>query len=127
MILKNYINRDIYTTTGAILMVLILIFVSSRFVKYIQLAVSGSISAKAVFSLLALQIPSIAGFLIPLSFFLSILLTFGRLYSDNELVVVQGLGIGEKRFSQDVNADGVGFSSFCWGTVNHVDTLGDVS
>jgi len=96
LILKNYINRDIYATTGAILMVLILIFISSRFVKYIQLAVSGSISAKAVFSLLALQIPSIAGFLIPLSFFLSILLTFGRLYSDNELVVVQSLGIGEK-------------------------------
>ncbi len=77
-------------------MVLILIFISSRFVKYIQLAVNGTISAKAVFSLLALQIPSIAGFLIPLSFFLSILLTFGRLYSDNELVVVQGLGIGER-------------------------------
>jgi len=77
-------------------MVLILIFISSRFVKYIQLAVDGTISAKAVFALLALQIPSIAGFLIPLSFFLAILLTFGKLYSDNELVVVHSLGIGQK-------------------------------
>ncbi|MBV1911474.1 MAG: LPS export ABC transporter permease LptF [Kangiellaceae bacterium] len=96
MILKNYINKDIYRTTAAILLVLILIFVSSRFVKYIQLAVDGTISANAVFSLLALQIPSVAGFLIPLSFFLAILLTFGRLYSDNELVVVHGLGIGQQ-------------------------------
>jgi lipopolysaccharide export system permease protein len=96
LILKNYINRDIYKATGAILLVLILIFVSSRFVKYIQLAVDGTISAGAVFSLLALQIPSVAGFLIPLSFFLAILLTFGRLYSDNELVVVHGLGLGQK-------------------------------
>jgi len=76
--------------------VLILIFVSSRFVKYIQLAVDGTISAEAVFSLLALQIPAVAGFLLPLSFFLAILLTFGRLYSDNELVVVHGLGIGQR-------------------------------
>ncbi len=96
MILKNYINRDIYKSTSAILLVLILIFVSSRFVKYIQLAVEGTISAKAVFALLALQIPSIAGFLIPLSFFIAILMTFGRLYSDNELVVVHSLGIGQK-------------------------------
>ena len=96
MILKNYINKDIYKATGAILLVLILIFVSSRFVKYIQLAVDGTISAGAVFSLLALQIPSVAGFLIPLSFFLAILLTFGRLYSDNELVVVHGLGLGQR-------------------------------
>ena len=96
MRIKNYINKDIYSATGAILLVLILIFVSSRFVKYIQLAVDGTISADAVFELLALQIPSVAGFLIPLSFFLAILLTFGRLYSDNELVVIHGLGIGQR-------------------------------
>lgn len=95
MILKEYINRDIYRTATAILLVLILIFVTTRFVKYIQLAVEGTISANAVFSLLALQIPAVAGFLLPLSFFLSILLTFGRLYSDNELVVVHGLGLGQ--------------------------------
>jgi len=82
--------------TAAILLVLILIFVSSRFVKYIQLAVDGTISAEAVFILLALQIPSIAGFLIPLAFFLAILMTFGQLYSDNELVVVHGLGLGQR-------------------------------
>ena len=96
MILKNYINKDIYRVTAAILLVLILIFVSSRFVKYIQLAVDGTISAKAVFILLSLQIPSIAGFLIPLAFFLAILMTFGQLYSDNELVVVHGLGLGQR-------------------------------
>lgn len=96
MILKHYINKDIYRATGAILLVLILIFVSSRFVKYIQLAVDGTISAEAVFSLLALQIPAVAGFLLPLSFFLAILMTFGRLYSDNEMVVVHGLGIGQR-------------------------------
>ncbi len=96
MILKHYINKDIYRATGGILLVLILIFVSSRFVRYIQLALDGTISAKAVFALLALQIPAVAGFLLPLSFFIAILLTFGRLYSDNELVVVHGLGIGQR-------------------------------
>ncbi len=96
MIIKRYINKDIYSTTAAILLVLLLIFVSTRFIRYIQLAVDGTISATAVFELLALQIPSVAGFLVPLSFFLAILLTFGRLYSDNELVVIHSLGIGQR-------------------------------
>ncbi len=96
MILKNYISKDIYKTTGAILLVLIMIFVSTRFVRYIRLAVDGSISSEAVFSLISLQIPAIAGFLLPLALFLAILITFGRLYSDNELVVVHSLGLGQK-------------------------------
>jgi len=100
LIIKRYINKDIYSATASILLVLILIFVSSRFVRYIQLAVDGTISASAVFELLALQIPSVAGFLIPLSFFLAILLTFGRLYSDNELVVIHSLGIGQRHLAK---------------------------
>jgi lipopolysaccharide export system permease protein len=96
LILKNYINKDIYRTTATILLLLILIFLSTRFIKYIQLAVDGYLSSEAVFSLLGLQIPAIAGFLIPLSFFLAILLTFGRLYSDNEMMVIHSSGVGER-------------------------------
>ena len=78
-----------------ILLVLLLLFISARFVKYIQLAVEGAISSAAVFKLLALQIPAVTGFLLPMAFFIGILLTLGRLYADHELVVICGLGLSE--------------------------------
>ncbi|WP_444994420.1 LPS export ABC transporter permease LptF [Aliikangiella sp. IMCC44359] len=81
---------------------LILIFISTRFIKYIQLAVDGSISSGAVFSLLGLQIPAVAGFLIPLSFFIAILLTFGRMYSENEMVVIQSSGVNEIQLARNI-------------------------
>ncbi|MGX5202341.1 LPS export ABC transporter permease LptF [Aliikangiella sp. IMCC44632] len=96
MILKRYINTEIIKSTLAILVVLILIFISTRFIKYIQLAVDGTISSGAVFKLMALQIPTVAGFLIPLSFFIAILLTLGRLYSENEMAVLKSVGVGER-------------------------------
>ncbi|TQV76770.1 LPS export ABC transporter permease LptF [Aliikangiella marina] len=102
MILKRYINSEILRTCGAILVVLILIFISTRFIKYIQLAVEGTISSASVFSLLGLQLPAMAGFLLPLSFFIAILLTFGRLYSDNEMAVISSVGVGELQLAKNI-------------------------
>ena len=102
MILKRYINSEILRTCGAILVVLILIFISTRFIKYIQLAVDGTISSASVFSLLGLQLPAMAGFLLPLSFFIAILLTFGRLYSDNEMAVISSVGVGELQLAKNI-------------------------
>lgn len=102
LILKKYINQELLRTASAILLVLILIFVSTRFIKYIQLAVDGSISSNAVFGLLGLQVPAVAGFLLPLSFFIAILLTFGRLYADNEMAVIQAAGVSELQLAKNI-------------------------
>lgn len=83
-------------------MVLVLIFISTRFIKYIQLAVDGTISSSAVFSMLGLQIPAIAGFLLPLSFFIAVLLTLGRLYSENEMAVIRSVGVGEVQIAKNI-------------------------
>ncbi len=95
MILKRYINLEILKTSIGILTVLVLIFISSKFIVYIQLAVDGTISSIAVFKLVALEIPIVAGFLLPLSFFIAILLTFGRLYSENEMAVIKSVGVSD--------------------------------
>ncbi|MDH5432790.1 MAG: LPS export ABC transporter permease LptF [Gammaproteobacteria bacterium] len=95
MILRRYINREILISCAAILLVLLLLFLSGRFIKYIQLALDGSISSQAVFGLLALHIPSVMGFLLPMSFYLAVLLTFGRLYADSEMAVLKSVGVSE--------------------------------
>ncbi len=102
LILKHYINQEVLRTCASILMVLILIFISTRFIRYIQLAVDGSISSNAVFTLLGLQIPAVAGFLLPLSFFIAVLLTCGRLYAENEMAVIHGAGVSEFQLAKNI-------------------------
>ena len=101
-ILNKYVNQEILRTCVAILVVLILIFLSGRFVKFIQMAVDGTISSSAVFSLLGLKVPMVAGFLLPLSFFVAMLLTFGRLHVDNEMAILHGVGISELQLAKNI-------------------------
>ncbi len=110
MILKRYINGEIIRSCAAILVVLLLIFISTRFIKYIQLAVDGSISSQAMFSLLGLQIPAVVGFLIPLSFFIAILLSFGRLYAEHEMAVIHSVGVGELQLAKYIFPAAIGLS-----------------
>ncbi len=100
MILRQYVNKEIVKTTLAILTILVLLFISTRFIRYIQLAVDGSISAYAAFVLMALKVPSVAGFLLPMSFFIAMLTTMGRLYAENEMAIIQNSGIGELGFAK---------------------------
>jgi lipopolysaccharide export system permease protein len=102
LILKRYINREVLSTCIAILLVLVLIFISSRFISYIQLAVEGVIPSSTVFQLVGLKIPSVAGFLLPLSFFIAILMTLGRLYSENEMAVIKSVGVSDFQLAKNM-------------------------
>lgn len=110
MILKRYINLEILKTSVGILTVLVLIFISSKFIHYIQLAVDGTISSIAVFKLVALEIPIVAGFLLPLSFFIATLLTFGRLYSENEMAVIKSAGVSDYQLIKNILSLGLGLA-----------------
>lgn len=43
---------------------------------------------------MALKVPSVAGFLLPMSFFIAVLTTLGRLYAEDEMAIIQSAGIG---------------------------------
>ena len=66
-------------TQFAIFAVLMLIFMSQTFIKFVSRAASGRIPTELVSQLLSLSIPSMAGFMLPLSVFLAILFAVGSL------------------------------------------------
>ncbi|WP_196138431.1 LPS export ABC transporter permease LptF [Aliikangiella sp. G2MR2-5] len=102
MILRRYINSEILKTSLAILVILVLLFVSSRFLKYIQLAVDGTISSSAAFYLMALNIPAVTGFLLPMSFFIAALTTMGRLYAENEMAIIHNAGLSDYQIARNI-------------------------
>lgn len=97
MIISRYLNREVFSSTVAILGVLFAIFISQRVVKYLGQAAEGDISGVMVWQMVGLYSPVLVGFLLPLAFFLGCLLAFSRLYVDSEMAVLRSVGVSEKR------------------------------
>ncbi|NBI12432.1 LPS export ABC transporter permease LptF [[Haemophilus] felis] len=96
MILIRYLLREIFKSQIAILFILLLIFFCQQLVRVLGSAASGKIPTDLVFSLLGLGIPMMAQLMLPLSLFIAILLTLGRLYSESEITVMRACGVGQK-------------------------------
>lgn len=95
--ISKYIFKDVLKTQGAIFGVLMLIFMSQTFIKFIGRASKGSIPAELVSQLLALSVPSMTNFMLPLSLFLAVLFSIGSFCSQSEMVVMRSVGYSHRR------------------------------
>lgn len=95
MIIFSYLIREALKSQLAVLFVLMAIFLSQRFVKILAGAVDGELPGAIVATLLALNLPKLAGLILPLSLFLGILMAHSRMYADSEMTVMHATGISE--------------------------------
>lgn len=93
MIIHRYINREIAVVFAAVTFVLLLIFMSNRFIRYLSVAASGNIPTETVFTLLALKSVTSLPVLLPLGFYLAVLISLGRLYRDSEMTALAACGV----------------------------------
>ncbi len=96
MIIYRYIARELLVTLLALTSVVVAVFIINQFVHYIGHVAEGRYSMLSLMQLMAVMVPLIAGYLIPLAFYLSILLVFGKWYVNQEMVVLQACGLGFK-------------------------------
>jgi lipopolysaccharide export system permease protein len=102
VILQRYLIREILQATVAVLSVLLLVYLSDRFARFLAVAASGQISADLIFQLLILKLAQNLEVLIPVAFYFGILLGLGRMYKDSEIVAVLASGVGIKRIIYSV-------------------------
>ena len=88
MILVRYIAKEISYIFMAVSSVLVFIGLSNQFVKYLAKAATGQLPVATVLKIITLYIPELFGFLAPISLFVAILFTLGRLYADSEAQVL---------------------------------------
>ena len=93
MIIFRYIARDLLGTTAAVCAVLMLVIISGRFVKYLAQAAAGMLDANILFAVIGYRLPGFLELILPLAFFLGILLVYGRLYVDSEMTVLYACGM----------------------------------
>lgn len=74
--------------------VLFLVYLSNRFVRYLADAAAGSLSADLLVALLGLKALTSLPVLIPLAFYLAVLLGLGRFYRDSEMSALASCGVG---------------------------------
>ena len=87
--------RETLKSQLAILFILLLIFFCQKLVRILGAAVDGEIPTNLVLSLLELGVPEMAQLILPLSLFLGLLMTLGKLYTDSEITVMHSCGLSK--------------------------------
>lgn len=95
VIILRYLLKEVAKAQAAVFFVLMTIFISQKFVTILGNASEGEIPGHLVMIFIALNIPELAGMMLPLSLFLGILISYGRIYADSEMTVLHACGISE--------------------------------
>lgn len=93
MIIRRYFSLQILGATAAITLILTIILMSGRVIKYFGQAADGRLDVSLLMAVLIYRLPGFLDLIIPLGFFIAILLTMGRLYLDNEIAVLSASGV----------------------------------
>lgn len=99
MIIFRYLARDLLATTAAVSAVLLMVVMSGRFVRYLAEAAAGRLDADILFAVMGYRLPGFIELILPLAFFLAVLLAYGRLYLDNEMTVLNACGVSPGRIT----------------------------
>lgn len=97
MIIFRYLTREILLTMAAVAGVLLLVIMGSRFIRYFTDAAEGDIPASILGSLMLYHLPGFLELILPLAFFLGILLAYGQLYLNSEITVLVACGTSPRR------------------------------
>ncbi len=77
--------------------VLLMVFMSGRFIKYLADAAAGKISADVLFQIMGYRFPGFLELILPLGFFIGILLAYGRMYLESEMTVLFACGVSDRQ------------------------------
>src|SRR5690554_1934259 len=80
--------------------ILLLVFMSGRFIKYLASAAEGELAAGVLFAIMGYRFPGFLELILPLGLFIGILLAYGRMYLESEMTVLFACGVSERELLQ---------------------------
>lgn len=92
-IIQRYLYREIGITFLAVMAVLLLLFGSKHFVRYMTAAAAGELATELILTILGFFLLASLVLIIPFALYLAILLGLGRLYKDSEITAMEACGI----------------------------------
>ena len=101
-VIDRYILREFILNLLAVTSVLWLIFVATRFARYLAQAAVGNLPSEVIFTLLGYSSLGALSILLPMATFLAVMLALGRFNSDSEMTVIFACGISSHRITRNV-------------------------
>lgn len=95
MIIFRYLARDLLLTGLAVSSVLLIIFLTSNFSRFLDDAAEGKLAVDVLIKIVTYRMPYLLELILPLGFYLAILLAYGRMYIESEMVVLSACGISQ--------------------------------
>ncbi len=92
-ILQKYLITEITRTSITVLAVFLVILTANTMLRLIEESSIGNFPTYLLFPLIIVKITQYSIYLIPISLFLGIILSFGKFYSENEMAVINSSGI----------------------------------
>jgi len=109
-IINRALARELTTNTLAVTFVFVALFMVVSLIKILAKAVTGAFPAKLIFTMLGLQTVEVLSLMLPLAFYIGLLLTLGRWYRDSEMTVLSACGIGLTQLLRPVLVMALGFA-----------------
>lgn len=97
MIIFRYLSKQILQIMLAVTVLVLVVALTSRFIQYLGQAVDGDFSSDILLFLVLYRLPDFLMVILPLALFLGILLAYGRMYAENEMIILLGSGYSELR------------------------------
>ncbi len=96
-VIDRMVALEVAKTLSAILLVLVVIIVSRKFLNILAKAIEGEVSADTLLELLGLKTLAATAVLLPPATFMAILTVIGRMYRDHEMAILASGGAGAGR------------------------------
>lgn len=100
MILRRYMISQTAITTLIVLGFLVVMLLGGRLIRYFGIAAEGGLDVGVLLTLIGYNLPYFLELILPLSFFIGLMLVFGRMYVDHEMAVLFGSGIGRSALTK---------------------------
>ena len=100
MILRRYMTRQVASTTALVLGFLVVLMLGGRLIRYFGIAAEGNLDISLLFTIIGYNLPYFLELILPLAFFIALMLVFGRLYVDQEMAVINGSGMSRGKLAR---------------------------
>ncbi|WP_440454774.1 LPS export ABC transporter permease LptF [Psychrobacter sp. ASPA161_9] len=100
MILRRYMTRQVASTTALVLGFLVVMMLGGRLIRYFGIAAEGNLDVSLLFIIIGYNLPYFLELILPLAFFIALMLVFGRLYVDQEMAVINASGVSRGKLAR---------------------------
>ena len=100
MILRRYMTQQVASTTALVLGFLVVMMLGGRLIRYFGIAAEGNLDIGLLFTIIGYNLPYFLELILPLAFFIALILVFGRLYVDQEMAVINASGVSRGRLGR---------------------------